>query len=270
MLLETPRHAAWPAAALLALTLACASRPAPAPSPRTPHLGWSPGALPTPAQANQPRPSTTAWQSLSPAAFEAWLPSVALSPALPAEELDQLADLAAASNDDAPTALRAALILATLDREPAAARLADLLEARRPHPERPADAADVAAAAYLGTCAFAETLDLAARLAVLASDAGAHPDLEVRTECARSALFLGRNDVAPFLLRLTRLGTVLGRERDGDWHTHTTTTWSRNRAAEALAERLGIPCPYRGDASLVEREQAARALEAAWRALLAR
>ena len=245
--------------ALAGATWACATPPVSVADPT--HLTWTPrAAAHTPEQTLRDVP----WQTMGNAAFEAWLPSVA---ALLAAELDALADLAATSDDptSAATALRATLILARLDQEAAAARLADQLEARQPHAERYADAADVTAAAYLGTSSFAASLDLAARLAQLVDDASAHPDLEVRTECARAALLLGNDTVGPFLLRLTRLGTRLGAERDGDWHSSSTTSWARSRAAEALAERLGIASPYRGDASLAQREAAALTLEAAWR-----
>jgi hypothetical protein len=223
----------------------------------------------SPGQALQAEASlaTNTWSHLTPAAFESWLPAVATHPDPTPVELDNLTALAAADTD--PTAaLRAVLILATLNTEPAAAHLAEQLEARHAHPERHADAADVTAAAYLSSSSFAAPLDIGARLAALAAkDSSAHPDLEVRTECARGALLLGHDEVAPFLLKLTRLGTNLGRERDGDWRSPVTTTWSRDRAAEALAEALDIPCPYHGDSSLAAREAAALALEKTWQAI---
>jgi len=204
------------------------------------------------------------WRTTSAAAFELWLPRVAELPPQSASQLDALA-ATSGQDTDPMAAARAALILARLDDEAAAARLADQLEALHPHPERNADASDTIAAAALATSRFATALDAGPRLAALALDSSAHPDLEVRTECARAALRLGHTEVAPFLLRLTRLGTALGRERDGDWHSSLTTTWSRNRAAETLADYLGIACPYRGDSSLAQREAAALALEAAWK-----
>lgn len=204
-----------------------------------------------------------AWLDLSPAGFEEWLPAVGDLEPQTASTLDQLASLAAGDTRPAD-ALRATLVLATLKDEAAAERLANQLEARHPHAERHADAADTAAAAALASSPFATTLNIGPRLAALAADANPHPDLEVRTECARTALLLGHTEVAAFLLRLTRLGTRLGRDRDGDWHPPVTTTWSRNRAAEALAEFLDIPCPYRGDSSLAQREAAALQLEEAW------
>ena len=103
-----------------------------------------------------------------------------------------------------------------------------------------------------------------ARLAALANDADPHPDLEVRVECARSALFLGDESVGPFLLRVLRLGTQLGLDRDGTWRSAITTTWSRHRAGEALADYLGVDTPYHGDAPLTDREDAALELEALW------
>jgi len=205
------------------------------------------------------------WESSSLLAFEAELKTVS--------ELGDFDDASyqalqrALQDDTAPTvAVRAALLLAAQDSLRADQLLLEQLESRQPHPDRPADAADVVAAAHLARSSRAEILDIPAILAQLADGDAPHPDLEVRTECARGALLLGRTEVAPFLLRLTRLDTPLGLARDGAWHSVALTTWSRSRAAEALAEVLGIPCPYRADASLADREAGALELEAAWAA----
>lgn len=242
----TPRQLAL--LLLITIASACAATRAPTGStgPATPNAAFT----------------KVPWRSMHPVTFEAWLPSLSSTPITQAQ-LNALAQVAA--QDELPIdALRATLILAHLDQRPAAALLIKQLESRHKHPQRPNDAADVTAAAYLGTCAFTSGLQIPKRLSALAKDQEPHPDLEVRTECARAALLLGRDDVADFLFKLTRLDTQLGRTRDGDWHSTITTTWARTRAAEALAERLAIPCPYRGDASLAHREQAALTLEAAW------
>lgn len=156
--------------------------------------------------------------------------------------------------------MRAVLILAACRTPDADGMLLDLLSARTPIPTRHADAAMVVAAAHL---ALSTVSTAPATLTALACGSNPHPDLEVRTECARSALGHSRTEVIPTLLSITRLGTPLGLARDGDWHTAQLTTWSRNRAAEALAEYAGIPCPYRGDGSIEQREAASLALEAA-------
>jgi hypothetical protein len=167
-------------------------------------------------------------------------------------------------DDQAQLAMRAALVLARVETRASATRLLAQLEARHEHPERPADAVDVVAAASLASSPYATDLSIATRLELLADGSEPHPDLEVRTECARTALLLGNRAVAPFLLRLTRLDTPLGLARDGAWHATEFSTWSRNRAAETLAEVLGIACPYRADNHLPGREAAAKALEDAW------
>lgn len=164
----------------------------------------------------------------------------------------------AAEPGQAEIQMRAVLILAACRTPEADSMLLDLLIARTPIPMRHADAVQVVAAAHLATSAVPTA---PATLAALATGSDAHPDLEVRTECARSALAHGRTEVIPTLLAITRLGTPLGLKRDGDWHTAEFTTWSRNRAAETLAEFAGIPCPYRGDGSIEQRQVASLALE---------
>lgn len=195
--------------------------------------------------------------------FEAFLETVSRHGELSEDLYDQLG-AQMERDDQAQLAMRAALVLARVSTRASAQRLLAQLEARHEHPERPADAVDVVAAASLATSPFATELSVATRLALLADGAAPHPDLEVRAECARTAILLGNRAVAPFLLRLTRLDTPLGLARDGAWHATEFTTWSRNRAAETLAEVLGIPCPYRADNNLAGREAAAQALEDAW------
>lgn len=243
--------------------------------PAAPHASSAAAALEVDAeQVSSDSPDTQAaprvslpagWETASLLAFEAELSSVPQR-----GEFDDASyqSLQRTLQDDAdPTvSVRAALWLAAVDSERADRILLAQLQARRPHPERPADAADVVAAAHLARSSRAAELGVPAALAELADGALPHPDLEVRTECARGALLLGRTEVAPFLLRLTRLDTPLGRARDGAWHPVALTTWSRSRAAETLAEALGIPCPYRADASLADREAGALELEAAWTA----
>lgn len=202
------------------------------------------------------------WRTSDRLGFEATLAELdASAPQQPEPAALQRLAAVAADPERHELALRAALLLATLDHPRADAALAELLEAREPRPTRPADAALCLAAARLGLSSFAAELDLVPRLEALCLDGAPHPDLEVRVECARSALLLGSTAPQDFLLRVLRLGTPLGLERDGAWRDATTTTWSRHRAGEALAEQLGVPSPYHGDAPLAEREAAALELE---------
>lgn len=220
----------------------------------------SPDTDPLPATSSLP-----GWRTASPLEFETLLNSLPSRGDFDAALYDQLA--AALADDSTPvTAVRAALLLARRDTAQADRVLLAQLEARHPHPSRPADAGDVVAAAHLATSPRAAALDAAPRLAALADGPGAHPDLEVRTECARSALLLGDQRVAPYLMRLVRLDTPLGLARDGAWQATQFTSWVRNRAAETLCEVLGMDCPYRADASLDQRETAAHTIEEAWAA----
>ena len=220
------------------------------------------------AAAPAPWPLPEDWTRMPRPAFERHLARLAADRAsvrptpLPTGTLDGLTDLAGDPDRHEP-ALRAALLLATLDDPGADERLLTLLERREERPERPADAALVNAAARLGLARPVDD-DRRARLAALALDPDPHPDLEVRVECARSALLLGDESVGPFLMKVTRLGTPLGLERDGPWRSAVVTTWSRHRAAEALAEHLGVVSPYHGDATVPDRERGALALEAFW------
>jgi hypothetical protein len=252
----------WPlalAALLTTLLAACQVVPAQGPS----HAA---GSAPTTIAAWTP---PEGWLTSSRPDFEDLVLALFAAPPRPvaAATLDDLARTAGEPDAHEP-ALRAALLLASLDLEAADERLLELLEQRTPRPARPADSALVLAAARLGSSPFAEGLDLVPRLEALTLDGAPHPDLEVRVECARALLLLGSEQPVGLLLRVTRLGTPLGLERDGAWRDATTTTWSRNRAAEALAEHLGIACPYRGDAPLAEREAGALELERAARARL--
>ncbi|MDF1800738.1 MAG: hypothetical protein P1V81_16305 [Planctomycetota bacterium] len=218
-------------------------------------------------QAPQPEPPAPwtpppGWRTSDRPHFEATLAALdATAPRTPDPAALELLTELAGDPVRNELALRAALLLATLDHPRADAALAELLEAREPRPSRPADAALCVAAARLGLSPFAAELDLVPRLEALCQDGAPHPDLEVRVECARSALIQGSTAPVDFLLRVLRLGTPLGLERDGAWRDATTTTWSRHRAGEALADLLGIRTPYNGDASLAAREVAALELE---------
>lgn len=257
------------ASPFLLMFVACQSPQVSEPVPPAPEVSAPTSAEKPPLRDTNTQPPTSSlprWETQSRLEFEALLTKL---PTLGDFDDAFYANLSRAAMDDtqAEVALRAALLLARRNTERADRMLLMQLEARNAHPERPADAADVVAAARLAASPWSDVLGAPARLAALADGATPHPDLEVRVECARSALLAGRDDVAAFLLRLTRLDTPLGLARDGAWHSTQFTTWARNRAAEALCERMGIACPYRADAAIAERETAAQAIESAWTAV---
>jgi len=161
-----------------------------------------------------------------------------------------LAHLGAALGRSDPVALRAAILLGRSADPRAGRALLARLEARDYDRERHADAADVVAAASLAGWAFAP--DVPARLAALAVGARPHEDIEVRVECAASALAFGRDEVAPFLLRVLRSQTPAELEDPPDWETKRTMAWSKARAALALSARAGVPCSFDPDASYAD------------------
>jgi len=89
-----------------------------------------------------------------------------------------------------------------------------------------------------------------------------HPDLEVRVECAATALFAGFEQVIPFLLQVLRIDTFAGRSDQRDFAVSSTTAWARGRAAEALSAYAGVPLTYRPDGPIAHREEEAAKLEA--------
>ena len=213
-------------------------------------------------------------------ALEVWLPegrAVRLTAA-------SLAMLSAALERSDPIAVRAAVLLAR-SRDPDAGEvLLARLEQRITHgaspnrafdPEtedaasrRPApfsadagpdlDASDVVAAAAFADWTLA--MDAAQRLQALAIGPHPHPDLEVRVECARSALALGRDAVIPFLVRILREGTSQATSAP-DYDRTQAFDWVQMRAAEALSARAGVACRFRTQASVKWREQEALRLE---------
>jgi len=153
-----------------------------------------------------------------------------------------------------PTArMRASILLARslnpLHAEPLLARL----ELRELGTDRGADAADVVAAA--GLAEFPPNEERTARLAELAFGENAHPDLEVRVECARTAVLHGDTSTIPFLLSVLLIGTHQGRESAEFWPAPLRSAWARERAAEILAWRAGLENRYSADASIGDRER---------------
>jgi hypothetical protein len=152
------------------------------------------------------------------------------------------------------SSVRAAAMLArSLDPRAGEALLARL-ERRVDEPAR-SPAGDLVAAAAFSRGATAR--DAAARLEALASGRAAHPVLDVRLECAASALALGRDGSIAFLLDLLREGTSFATSKP-DWKRIDWTTArlerAQRRAAAVLSARAGIQATYRVEASMAARE----------------
>jgi hypothetical protein len=155
------------------------------------------------------------------------------------------------------TAVRAAVLLAHSDADRATRILMERLEQRVPSVSRSLDAGDLVAAAALAQ--RGADLDVPARLEALASGPRPHPGLEVRVECARSALIAGRDAVVPFLVRVLRAGTPAEAQDPGDWERVETLFWAKSRAARALSDRAGVDLAFRPDGSYAHQiEEAAR------------
>lgn len=200
-----------------------------------------------------------AWREVHSTRFEA-----ALDARLPrgaSVELDAstLAELTDALDESPAVATRAAIWLARSGDARVPDVLLDRLEARVPAPERADDAGDATAAAALARLPLTQVQ--VGRLVDLAVGGAAHPDLEVRAECAIAALGHGREDGLALLLRILRIDTP-SESRDGPLTDSATTAWVRGRADQALCELLGVPVAVRTDLPLAEREAHADRLEA--------
>lgn len=179
-----------------------------------------------------------AWASSPPSVFEAQVES------LPTElRWDSVEVLAAALEEPGVPAVRAAVLLARDSSRAATEAMISRLEQRHSNDERALDAGDIVCAAAL------RGRGVGARLAVLATGEGHHPDVEVRVACARTALAEGREEVVPFLLTVLRALTPAEAEHPPDWERFPTMMWAKTQAGEALAEHLGEPSRVRPDAS---------------------
>ena len=148
--------------------------------------------------------------------------------------------------------------------------LLERLESRVAGENRNSDAGDVVAATGLAELGDeAERDDARRRLAALASGPEPHPDLEVRVECARSAVLLGDDSTLPLLLSVLRIGTHAGRAEGTFWPPPQRSAWARERAAEVLAWRAGVENSYSADASVDDRDAFADRLAAALERILA-
>jgi hypothetical protein len=159
-----------------------------------------------------------------------------------------------------PLAVRAAVILGRSRHPTSASILIRRLERRVNGPERWSDCGDTVAAAALAR--FPDPARYAQRLVPLALGSRPHPDLEVRVECAATALHAGFTQVIPFLLQVLRIDTYAGQADRRDFAVSPTTAWARGRAAEALSAHAGVPVTYRFDGSIAHREEEAARLEA--------
>jgi len=157
------------------------------------------------------------------------------------------------------SSVRAAGMLGRSRTDAAGQVLLRRLFAREVGPRRNSDAGDVTAAAALAR--FPEPQRYW-RLVRLVNGSGAHPDLEVRVECAATALHAGIDRVIPFLLQVLRIGTPDGLRDSLDFTPPETTAWARGRAAEALSLRAGVPLSFHPDGSIDARQEAARELQA--------
>ncbi len=230
----------------------------------------------TPAEAapTPPVPRALAlphgWGALAPAEFEEALARWNPDGEPGRLDAEALALLARTLDQEPPRALRAVLLLAHAADPAADAALLARLERRVAPADYAFPAVDVTAAAALarrpsesGTAA-AQVEQRAAVLEELAHGRRPHTMMAVRTECAASALRLGRTAAIAFLLGVLREGTP-AREPRPSWTRGETRTedlaWSQWRAAEALAERAGIPSAYRPEGPANERAQVALVLE---------
>ena len=201
--------------------------------------------------------------------FDAW-PPPGLQQAQPLAQAD-LAALRLALDEGGQIGVRAVVLLARSGDERVPQVLLARLEERVPAPGRADDAVDVVAAAAIAAWPSALQVPHAAdepappstatRLAQLAFGPGAHPDLEVRVECARTALLGGQSEVIPFLLRVLRAETPTQHLSPPDWERVETLTWAKTRAAQALALHLGVKQTLRPDGSFAHIEEAVQGYE---------
>ncbi|MBL8857559.1 MAG: hypothetical protein JNL28_03510 [Planctomycetes bacterium] len=196
------------------------------------------------------------WSTLERAAFASALEEWTRDDVLLRFDDADLSALARALQASDESSVRAAVILGNTRDPRAFDRLATRLEARVPDNGRSV-AGDVVAAS---ACASVLTTRAdGARLEALALGPDPHPVLEVRVECALTALYAGRDAGIPFLLDLLREGTA-GAVRNPNWRR---IDWNeprlqrlQDRAARALSARAGIECEYRAGGSPTGRERA--------------
>jgi hypothetical protein len=240
---------------------ACGGRTAPEPAPTDDSEAGRTlvGAEPSlPLRTWIPPPS---WDELPLEAFEALVDAELPHDVVTRFPKESVSELRRALDAMDRRSLRAAVLLARSRSHRTAEALLARLEQRVAGPRRDSDAADCVGAAALARFPFPERY--AERVAALAVGPRPHPDLEVRVECAASALAHGRDEVIPFLLKVLRIDTPAGLEDRRDFIASPTTAWPRATAARALSERAGLPVSYQSDAPLAHREREAALLAAA-------
>jgi len=224
--------------------------------------GAAPRVEPAPPQLPRAAPLQLPadWKTMPETDFESWV--LAALPEDRATPLDKpgLEQLAAALDAMDRTSVRAAVVLGRSRYPGSAAILIRRLEARDLGPARYSDCGDTLAAAALAR--YPDPRRFVQRLVPLAAGSRPHPDLEVRVECAASALYAGYEQVIPFLLQVLRIDTPRGREDVRDFAVSPTSAWARGRAAEALSAFAGVPLTYRVEGSLEHRQAEAARLEA--------
>ena len=202
------------------------------------------------------------WASMPPIEFESEI-TILQSQARPIywSTTDRRQLTAALAGQDA-TAVRAAVLLAHGSGKASTEALLTRLEQRTSAPTRARDGGELVAAAapalHPGRARVAE------RLTGLSVGPTPHPDLEIRVECACSALQLGREEVVPFLIRVLRALTPAELEDPGDWERTTTVAWAKTRASQALSRALEAPVEFRPDGSWEHQMEAAARFETLW------
>jgi len=173
----------------------------------------------------------------------------------------ELQELSSALDRQDGVAVRAAVLLAQTPDEASRSILLARLEQRAPAPDRARDAGEILAAAALARMHV--SADERARLVELAIGARPHPDLEVRVECAGTALAAGADEVVPFLFRVLRLKTPAEKNDPTDWEPTQTPVWAKTRAARALSQRAGIELVFPADGSFPDQRAARERLRSA-------
>ncbi|TAJ17863.1 MAG: hypothetical protein EPO68_08765 [Planctomycetota bacterium] len=207
------------------------------------------------------------WDRIEPSAFAELALATFPDAGAPRElEAPLLAELSSALDGFDARAMRAAVLLGRSRSAAALEQLIARLELRAVGPDVGSDAADVTAAQALARLDLAQRPALLERLLALAVGPLAHPDLEVRTECARACVLHGRDEPIPFLLLVLRIDTWIGATDARDFQVSQQTAWARHRAAEALATRARVAKTYHPDGSVERRQVEALKLEEALRA----
>ncbi len=271
-----------PFVAALALATSCASTPSEGPARQDAADSAAPAGTAAPATVGAELAELELapdWLALSPEAFGEYVDRSASTGMAVGFTAGSRARLTEALAEPGEPAVRAAVLLAHAaahgDRDAREALIARL-ERRAHAPSRSEAGGDVVAAAGLATAArdsgdgarpdAGPDAALSRRLAALALGERAHPELDVRVECARVALAGGRDEVAPFLLAVLRAETPDQALAPRDWERTTSLYWAKARAAEALNRRSQAAVEFRPDASWQDQVTAANTLEAALRA----